>query len=32
MHFHPGWSGPVRGFDHEGCHLGGNCYKGFDQQ
>jgi hypothetical protein len=26
MHFHPGWSEPVEGFDHEGYYIRDGCY------
>jgi hypothetical protein len=26
MHFHPGWSGPSKGFVHEGYYAGDGCY------
>jgi hypothetical protein len=31
MHFHPGWSGPARGFDHGGYHPGDGHYGDFGQ-
>jgi hypothetical protein len=32
MYFHPGWSGPGRGFGHRGYHAGDDYYGGVGQQ
>jgi hypothetical protein len=32
MHFHPGWSGPVESFDHEGYYARNDRYKYVNHQ